>query len=116
MIDPDKSPVIEYGDFIKVDIRLGVVEAAEVVPKSDKLLKLTVNLGEVGTRQILAGIGQTFKPEDLVGKQYAFVINLAPRKMMGLESHGMILATGPSMDKLSLITTDSPVAPGSRLS
>ena len=73
-------------------------------------------MGECGTRQVLAGIGLTFQPEQLVGNSYAFVANLAPRKMMGLESHGMILAAGPSLSELSLVTTSPPASPGSRLS
>ena len=116
MTDPAKSPTVDFSHFVQVDIRVGRVLTAEAVPKSDKLLKLSVDLGGDAPRQILAGIGQTFKPDELVGKCYAFVANLAPRKMMGLESHGMILAAGDSMDKLSLVTTTGEVAPGSRLS
>lgn len=86
------ADVINFDDFMKVDIRAGRIDAAERVPKSKKLLKLTVNFGSLGTRQILAGVGESYAPEDVIDKQAAFVVNLPPRKMMGLESHGMILA------------------------
>lgn len=92
-LSPPVMPDITFDDFLKVDIRAGHILAAERVPKSDKLLKLTVNFGaEIGTRQILAGIGKDYMPESIVGLRAAFVVNLPPRKMMGLESHGMILA------------------------
>jgi len=92
-METEKAPdTITFDDFMKVDIRAGFITAAERVPKSDKLLKLQVNFGDLGTRQILAGIGKDFAPEAIIGLSAAFVVNLAPRKMMGLESHGMILA------------------------
>jgi methionyl-tRNA synthetase len=83
---------ISFEDFQKVDIRAGKITAAEPVPKSEKLLKLTVDFGEIGFRQVVAGIAKSYSPERLVGNTAAFVVNLAPRKIMGLESHGMILA------------------------
>lgn len=92
MEDNKTSDTITFDDFMKVDIRCGFITAAERVPKSDKLLKLKVNFGPLGERQVLAGIGKSFQPEAIVGLSAAFVVNLAPRKMMGLESHGMILA------------------------
>jgi len=90
---PNPTPdVISFDDFLKVDIRVGLIKSAERVPKSDKLLKLQVDFGVLGQRQILAGIGKRYNPETIVGQRAAFVVNLAPRKMMGLESNGMILA------------------------
>jgi len=90
---PSLTPQIAFEDFLKVDIRAGTILSAEKVEKSKKLLKLIVDFGELGTRQILAGIGHTFEdPSALVNYQATFVVNLAPRQMMGLESHGMILA------------------------
>jgi len=86
------SNTIEFDDFLKIDIRAGKITAAERVLKSDKLLKLTVDFGAMGSRQIIAGIGKSYSPEVLVGTITSFVVNLAPRKLMGLESHGMILA------------------------
>jgi methionyl-tRNA synthetase len=97
---------ITFDDFIKVDLRIGLIKAAESVPKSDKLIKLQVSFGSY-ERTILAGIGKTFIPENLVGKEYLFVVNLAPRKIMGTESHGMMLAAGDELDKLSLVTHSS---------
>ena len=83
---------ITYDEFLKVEMRVGTVLSAERVPKSEKLLKLQLNFGEAGERQIVAGIGKDYTPEELVGKQLTAVLNLAPRKLMGVESHGMILA------------------------
>jgi len=84
---------IEYSDFAKVDIRVGRITAAESVPKSDKLLKLQVNLGpELGTRTIVAGIAKSYDPAIALGQQVLVIVNLVPRKLMGIESHGMLLA------------------------
>lgn len=103
----EPSPEITFADFQKVDIRAGEVLAAERVPKSNKLIKLQVSFGTF-TRQILAGVGLSFGPEALVGERFLFVVNLAPRKMMGLESHGMMLAAGDDPDELSLTKTHIP--------
>lgn len=86
------KPLITFDDFTKLDLRVG--EIVECVKKegSDKLLRLTVDFGEEGTRNILSGIAQWYTPEKLIGKQFIFVINLEPRKIMGEESQGMILA------------------------
>jgi methionyl-tRNA synthetase len=80
--------------FGQIDLRVGEVKLAERVPKSDKLLRLEVDLGPLGTRQILAGIGKHYAPEALIGKRIAVLANLPPRKMMGLMSQGMVLAAG----------------------
>lgn len=109
-----ESVPVTFDDFVKVDFRVGTVRAAVRVPKSDKLLQMQVTFGGMGERQVLAGIGKTFEPDALVGKQFIFVVNLPPRKMMGLESHGMILATGPS-DALVLVSPSAPTVDGSRL-
>jgi methionyl-tRNA synthetase len=109
------SGVICYDDFAKLDLRVGLVKACEKVPKKDKLLKLTVDLGEPEPRTIVAGLALTFTPEQLVGRRVIVVANLAPRDFGGkLVSHGMLLATGPS-EALNLATIDGNVAPGSRL-
>ena len=84
--------IISIDDFIKLDLRVGLVEQCERKEGSEKLLRLTVDFGEEGKRNILSGIAQWYTPEDLVGKQFIFVFNLQPRKMMGEESQGMILA------------------------
>jgi methionyl-tRNA synthetase len=85
------------------------------VPKKDKLLLLTVDVGEAAPRTIVAGLALSFKPEDLVGKRVVVVANLAPREFgKGLVSHGMLLATGPS-EKLTLATVAGDVDPGAKL-
>ena len=85
---------INYEDFSKIDVRIGTIVTCERIEKSEKLLKLEVDLGGLGKRQILAGIAKWYAPEELVGLQTTFVINLEPRKMMGMESKGMIFALG----------------------
>jgi methionyl-tRNA synthetase len=83
---------IQYDDFAKLDIRLGKVIAAEMVPDTDKLIKCTVDFDELGTRTIVSGIAEWKKPEELVGKLLPYVVNLAPRVLRGVESQGMLLA------------------------
>ena len=96
--------IINFEDFVKLEIRIGKIISAERVEGSDKLLKLSVDFGksEAGervTRQIIAGIGKIYAPEALIGKECPFAYNLAPRMLKGLESQGMILcpsdANGP---------------------
>ena len=82
---------IKYEDFAKLDIRIGTIESVEAVKNSNKLLKLVVNFG-AEKRQIIAGIAEFYKPEELVGKQCPFLINLEPKKLKGEDSHGMMLA------------------------
>ncbi len=79
-------------DFLKVELRVGEILTAERIPKADKLLKFTIDLGEETPRQVLAGIAQYYEPENLIGRKVIVVANLAPRKLRGLESQGMILA------------------------
>lgn len=86
------KPTITFDDFAKIDLRVGTVTECEEKEGSEKLLRLTVDFGEEGTRKIFSGIKQWYKPEDLKGKQFIFVVNLAPRKMMDEESQGMLLA------------------------
>jgi len=82
-------------DFSKLEFRIGTVTSAELVPETDKLVRLTVDLGEEEERQIISGIREYIEsPEDLVGKQFPFVSNLEPRTIKGLESNGMIFAIG----------------------
>ena len=85
------GPTVDIDTFGKVDLRVGLVVQAEVVPKSKKLLKLQIDLGEAQPRQILSGIAETVAPEDLVGRQVLVIANLPLRKLMGLDSHGMLL-------------------------
>jgi methionyl-tRNA synthetase len=112
--DLSEKPAATIDDFGKLDLRVGEVKSAERVPKSDKLLKLQVDLGPLGTRQILAGIGKHYTPEALVGKHIAVLANLPPRKMMGLESQGMVLAAGDG-DVLSVMSPVADVPVGSTI-
>lgn len=109
-----KPATIPFDIFGAVQIRIGSVQSAEVVEGSEKLLKLAVDMGEEESRQVLSGIAKHFAPEDLVGKQFAFVANLEPRSIMGMESQGMILAADGE-EGLALVSPTSPVPPGSRL-
>ncbi|HEX6223133.1 MAG TPA: methionine--tRNA ligase [Chryseolinea sp.] len=106
------KPEITFEDFSKLDIRIGKVLAAEKMEKSNKLLKLTIDTG-VDKRTVLSGIAQHFTPEEMVGKQVALVANLAPRKMMGIESQGMVLMAEDENGKLKLVQTSDAVFPGS---
>ena len=108
-IEPFKEN-ISFDDFLKLDVRVGKVKVCEKVPKSSKLLRFELECGGE-TRQILSGIAKFYKPEDLVGKNVLFIANLAPRKMMGLESCGMILSA-EYQDKLTLLTTADDIQSG----
>jgi methionine--tRNA ligase beta chain len=92
LINLNKNMIINFDDFKKVEIKIGKVVVAERVEGSEKLIRLEVDLGEESLRQIVAGIGKVYSPEDLVGREMPIVANLEPRKLMGLESQGMILA------------------------
>ncbi len=105
-----EGKTITIEDFMKVELRTGVIEEAESIPKSEKLLKLTVDIGDE-KRQVVAGIGKSFKPDDLIGKRVVVVTNLKPAKLMGVESQGMILAADDGA-ALKLVTVDGPVKPG----
>jgi methionyl-tRNA synthetase len=105
---------ITYDDFAKLELRAGMVLEATAVPKKDKLLHLKVDLGETTPRSIVAGIALAYKPEELVGKQVLVVANLAPRKLGGLVSEGMILAAGDE-EILGLSALDRDVPPGTRV-
>lgn len=111
---PTPEGVITIDDLDKIEMRLALVKSAERVPKSDKLLELSVDLGELGARTILAGIGQHYAPEALVGRRVAVVANLAPRKMMGRMSHGMVLAVSDA-NGLSVLSPDKEISQGVRL-
>ncbi len=110
-IQPVK-PLIDYADFEKVDIRVAKVIEAEAVPKSSKLLKLTIDMGE--KRTLVAGIAKDYKPEDLIGKKIVVVANLKPTKMMGIESQAMLLAADTE-DGLTLLCFDREPVTGARI-
>jgi methionyl-tRNA synthetase len=97
------TPTIAIDDFAKIDLRVAKILVAERIPKADKLLRLEVDLG-YETRQILSGIAEWYTPEDLIGRRIVVIANLAPRKMRGLESHGMLLAASSEGGKPSLAT------------
>ena len=103
---------ITFDDFDKLDIRVGKVLTAEKMEKSNKLLKLTVDTG-VDKRTVLSGIAQHYTPEQMIGKQVTLIVNLAPRKMMGIESQGMILMAEDSNGQLKLVQPSDVVFPGS---
>jgi len=105
---PNIKETIEFDDFAKMDIRIGEIVAAEKMEKSKKLLKLTVKDG-IKERTILSGIAEHFNPEEVVGKQVSFLANLAPRKMMGIESEGMILMAEDADGSLSFVQPDKKI-------
>lgn len=108
-------PEIQYEDFAKLDIRIGTVVAAELVPETDKLIKCTVDFGEeIGRRTIVSGIAQWKKPEELIGRQFPYIVNLAPRMLRGVESQGMLLAASDE-EGVALISAERPVPKGTRL-
>jgi methionyl-tRNA synthetase len=111
----EPKPEIQYEDFKKLDLRVGTIIAAEKVAKADKLLKLEVDLG-FEKRTIVSGIAQHFTPEEIVNKQVVVVANLAPRKMRGIESAGMILMAEDVAGKLHFINPESVIATGSTVS
>jgi methionyl-tRNA synthetase len=113
-VDVRTSEPITFDEFMKIDLRVGTVKEAERVPKSEKLIRIQVGFGNF-ERQILAGVGLSVQPTDLVGKQYIFVVNIPPKKMMGVESHGMLLATG-APESLTLIAPMKAVQDGCRFS
>jgi methionyl-tRNA synthetase len=109
------KPEIVFDDFAKVDLKVGTIVSAEKVEKADKLLKLQIDLG-FETRTIVSGIALHFKPEEIVGKQVTVVTNLAPRKMRGIESNGMILMAEDKRGKLHFIKAESKIDEGSGVS
>lgn len=113
-----KAPEINYiniDDFIKVELLVGQVKECVEIEDSDKLLRLQVDFGSNGMRQVLSGIKQYVQPSEIIGKNVVFVYNLKPRKMMGLESQGMILTTSNKDGKLLPVYVDQSVEPGTRL-
>ncbi len=111
---PQKE-AITYDDFSKLDIRIATITAAEAVPKSKKLLKLTLDTG-IDTRTVVSGIAEHFSPDAIIGQQVSLLANLAPRKMMGIESQGMILMAEDRDGKLQFIRTDEPIWNGGTVS
>ena len=104
--EPGEAGVITIDEFKKTELRVAEVTAAERVPKTDKLMKLTLTLGDE-TREVVSGIADTYTAEELVGKHVVLVANLKPAKLRGIVSHGMVLAASDG-EKLRLIETELP--------
>ncbi len=112
----DAPQVIQYDDFVKLDLRVATILSAEPHPNADKLLVLQVDLG-TERRQIVAGIRAYYDPATLVGRQIVVVKNLAPRMMRGLESQGMLLAaSNDDHTQVIFLTPEKPIGPGSKVS
>jgi len=111
---PASDGKITIDDFAKIELRVGVVKVAERVPKADKLLRLEIDIG-TEVRQVLAGIAEAYAPETLVGRKVVIVANLAPRKLRGLESNGMIVAASIEGGKPVLASFLEDVPVGARL-
>ena len=105
---------ISYNDFGKLDIRIGTVLAAERVPETDKLIKCTIDFGELGERTIVSGIAEWKTPEELVGRQFPYIVNLAPRVLKGIESQGMLVAASDESG-VALLSPERNIAPGTKL-
>ncbi|MDR3706221.1 MAG: methionine--tRNA ligase [Paludibacteraceae bacterium] len=113
----EPKPILEniaFDDFTKLDIRVGTVIDCQKVPKADKLLQFKIDDG-LGGRTIVSGIAQHYKPEDLIGKQVCFIANLAPRKLKGIDSEGMILSAEDADGKLVVVSPTNGVKPGSEV-
>lgn len=110
------KPIIEFDDFMKLDLRVGTIKEVAAHPNADKLLVLQVDLGSE-TRQICAGIKAWYSPEALLGKQIVMVANLAPRKLRGVESQGMLIAASAAgKSDVVVLTPDREVPPGATCS
>jgi methionine--tRNA ligase beta chain len=105
--------MITFDDFQEIELKVAKITEAERVEKSEKLLKLQLSLGEE-QRQIVAGIGKKYNPEDLVGKEIVIVANLEPKELFGIESHGMLLAAS-NEEELALLQPDKEITPGSKI-
>lgn len=109
------KPEVSFDDFSKMDIRIGKILKAEAVEKSKKLLKLQVDTG-IDVRTVMSGIAEHFSPEAIIGKQVTLLVNLAPRKIMGIESQGMVLMASDKDGKLRMLQPSEAVAEGSKIS
>lgn len=105
----NEKEIISWKDFSKIDLRVGLVEEAELVPDSDKLIKLRVDIGSE-KRSIISGIADSYSPEDLVGKKIIVIINLEPKVIRGEESQGMLLAG--EEDGIVLVVPEKDLSPG----
>jgi len=127
-LEENQIPDIEYSDFQKLDIRVAEVLTAEAVEKTDRLVKLTLDIGEENPATVVAGIREHYTPEQLVGRKVVYIVNLKPRKLRGIMSQGMVLAafvaatsepnTGTLAEEelLSLLTLDRDLPAGAKVS
>lgn len=111
-IEIKEIPIIDFEDFMKLDLKTGTINTAEKVNKSDKLLKLTVDIG-TEIRDVVSGIAQFFTPEEIIGKKIVLLTNLKPRKIKGIESNGMILMAEDNEGKLYFVSPDELAKNGS---
>lgn len=111
----ESTPDITFEDFMKVKLKTGIIESAQKVPKSNKLLELKVKMSEEETRTIVSGIAKFYKAEDIIGQQIVVVANLAPKKIFGIESHGMILMAEDADGRLAFVAPDKAIAAGSEV-
>lgn len=107
-----EKPMIQYDDFTKLDLRVGTIKTAEKVKKADRLLHITLEVGDE-IRDVVSGIAEHYAPEDIIGKQVTYLANLAPRKLRGIESSGMILMAEDTDGKLVFVSPDEATTPGS---
>jgi methionyl-tRNA synthetase len=114
VVSPQKE-TIDFEDFTKLDIRIGTILEAEKVAKTKKLLKLKVDVG-MDVRTIVSGIAESFSPEEIIGQQVSVFVNLAPRKIRGVESNGMILMTDTPDGKLAFVAPEKAIKNGQQIS
>ena len=105
---------ITFDEFMKMDIRVGTITAAEKVEKADKLLKLTVDTG-IDTRTVVSGIAEHYNPENIVGQKVSVLLNLAPRKIRGVESQGMILMAETAEGELAFVSPTKDLEAGNTI-
>ncbi len=106
---------VAHDDFAKLELRVGQVIAVEKVDGSDKLVKLSVDIGEEAPRTLVAGIGKTYTTDQLTGRKIIVLCNLEPKSLKGIESQGMLLAAGETADDLALLSTSHDMPVGTRI-
>ncbi len=106
---------IDFDDFLKIDLRIGTIIKAEKLEGSDKLIKCTVDFGDLGERVVVSGIYKYRKPEEIEGKQFLYIVNLKPRKIFGVNSEAMLLAASNN-DDFAMLAPDKTIKAGAKLS
>lgn len=105
---------VQYDDFAKLELRVGLIKSAEILEKSEKLLRLVVDFGSE-ERQVVSGIRKFYSPEEVQGRKFVFITNLAKRSIMGLESQAMILAAEDQQGSIVLVQPEKDIEPGSQI-